>query len=136
MSILLTGGTGSTSSQVVKFLSASNVPFLIASRRGAAGATSPELVQHMVKFDYADESTWEALFEQGIKAVYLVMPATADPWGDISKLAEFAAGKGGLCQTINLKLHTDEESQKICTSRRRISIQRQRRARTGLAKAE
>jgi len=40
MAILLTGGTGKTSTRLAKILQDANIPFLLTSRKGQAGAPS------------------------------------------------------------------------------------------------
>ncbi len=40
MAILLTGGTGKTSTRLAKLLQDANIPFVLTSRKGQAGAPS------------------------------------------------------------------------------------------------
>ena len=40
MAILLTGGTGKTSTHLAKLLQDANIPFLLTSRKGQAGVPS------------------------------------------------------------------------------------------------
>jgi uncharacterized protein YbjT (DUF2867 family) len=92
MTILLTGGTGKTSTRVAKLLKAVNLPFLLASRSGpdAAPAGYPA-----VKFDWTDESTWPKVFENGaIDAVYMMEPQVPEPWVPMIKFVDYAKAKG------------------------------------------
>ncbi|KAN0095231.1 NAD(P)-binding protein [Hyaloscypha variabilis] len=77
MAILLTGGTGKTSTHLAKLLQDANIQFLLTSRKGQAGAPSG---MEAVKFDWDDASTYKAPFQhkfpngETIKAVYLISP--------------------------------------------------------------
>ena len=92
MTILLTGGTGKTSTRVAARLSAANKPFLLASRRGPDTAPSG---YPAVKFDWTDDSTWSRLFDNGaIEAVYMMDPQVSQPWLPLIRFVDFAKGKG------------------------------------------
>jgi festuclavine dehydrogenase len=96
MAVLLTGGTGKTSREIIKHLVASSQPFLIASRRGANGAPEASLEKNMLKFDYTDESSWDVLFQkEKIKSLYIVMPEATDPVRVVNKFVDLAHSKGG-----------------------------------------
>jgi uncharacterized protein YbjT (DUF2867 family) len=77
--ILVLGGTGTVGSRIVKQLAAASIPTLVASRSGRA----PES-EHLtgVKFDWFDESSYNAPFEAagdtGIRAVYIIAPPIID----------------------------------------------------------
>jgi festuclavine dehydrogenase len=81
MAILITGGTGKTSSRVASLAKDNKVPFLIASRKGEDGTPAG---LPAVKFDWLDSSTFETPFQykfvngEKINAVYLVLPPEAE----------------------------------------------------------
>ena len=72
MTILLTGGTGLTSSRLAALLKQQGTPAIIASRSGASVHDFPG-----VKFDWTDEATYDNPFVQAsdITAIYIVVPA-------------------------------------------------------------
>lgn len=91
MSILLTGGTGKTSTRLAKLLDTANVPFLLTSRRGPDAASEYPIVE----FDWTDETTWPKLLDNGrIDAVYMMEPQVAQPWVPMIKFVDFAKEKG------------------------------------------
>ncbi|KAI1090364.1 putative ergot alkaloid A [Rostrohypoxylon terebratum] len=90
--VLLLGGTGKVGSRIAPLLKDANVPTLVASRSGksSAGLTG-------VKFDWDDESTWEAVFANAatpIRAVFLVAPLSSNPGPAMKKFIDFAIPKG------------------------------------------
>jgi festuclavine dehydrogenase len=93
MAILLTGGTGKTSTQVARLLQDEKTPFLLASRRGedAAPAGMPA-----TKFDWLDSSTYGNPFNhevaggKGFSAIYLVAPDAPDPVEAMNAFLDFA----------------------------------------------
>ncbi|KAI0881521.1 putative ergot alkaloid A [Annulohypoxylon maeteangense] len=90
--ILLLGGTGKVGSRIAPLLKAANVPALIASRSGKSLAGLPG-----IKFDWENESTWEATFANSatpIKAVFLVSPLSSHPETIMNKFVDFAVAKG------------------------------------------
>jgi uncharacterized protein YbjT (DUF2867 family) len=97
MAILLTGGTGKTSSRIAQSCLDAKLPFLIASRKGQAGA--PEGMQ-ATKFDWLDSSTFENPFQhkfpsgEAITTVYLVAPETADPVSEMGPFIDLAKERG------------------------------------------
>ncbi|KAF9257305.1 NAD(P)-binding protein [Marasmius fiardii PR-910] len=99
MAILLTGGTGQTSSRIAKFLQDANVQFLLASRRAQEAA--PEGMS-AVKFDWTDPSTYENPFlhqfpgGEKITAIYLVAPAVQEPFKPMNDFVELALRKHGV----------------------------------------
>ncbi|KAK1234878.1 hypothetical protein PQX77_001972 [Marasmius sp. AFHP31] len=93
MTILLTGGTGKTSSRIAKLLEDAKVPVLLTSRR-------PRTEPNFVKFDWSDSSTYKNPFqhEQGrnITAIYLVAPETQDPFVPMNEFIELAVKEHGV----------------------------------------
>ena len=99
MAILLTGGTGKTSTRIAKFLQEAHVPFLIASRK----ATSSIGGAPAVKFDWEDTSTFPNPFAyefpngEKISTVYLLAPpAVADPVPYMKEFVDLAHQKHGV----------------------------------------
>ncbi|KAI1414913.1 putative ergot alkaloid A [Hypoxylon sp. FL1857] len=86
--ILVLGGTGKVGSRLVPLLLEANIPTLVASRSGKAptGATG-------VHFDWDNESTWEPILANPIKAVFLVAPGSPDQ-SPIIKFIDVAREKG------------------------------------------
>ena len=92
MTVLLLGGTGKTATRTAALLKSSNIPFLLASRRGPDAAPQG---YPAIKFDWTDESTWAAAFEQqSIDAIYIMEPQVAQPWIPMINFVDFARGKG------------------------------------------
>ncbi|KAL8869927.1 MAG: hypothetical protein Q9174_003905 [Haloplaca sp. 1 TL-2023] len=92
MAILLTGGTGKTSTHIAKLLSSSSIPYILASRSG--NATVPN--SKACKFDWNDESTWSnpwSVYED-IKAVWLVAAGLADPMAVLKSFIDMARSRG------------------------------------------
>jgi len=93
MSILLTGGTGKTSSRIASFLEDAKVPFILTSRRSQ---TEP----HFVRFDWGDSSTYRNPFQhdkgRSITAVYLVAPETHEPFVPMNEFIELAVKEYGV----------------------------------------
>ncbi|KAJ7215192.1 hypothetical protein C8J57DRAFT_1096375 [Mycena rebaudengoi] len=82
MAILITGGTGKTGLRLARLLQNASIPFLIASRKGAASTPAG---MPAVTFDWTQPATYAAPFahtfpnNEKIKAVYLISPSTKDP---------------------------------------------------------
>lgn len=98
MAILITGGTGKTSSRLTTICKEAKVPFLIASRKGEAGVPSG---LPAVSFDWHDSSTFENPFQynfdngEKITAVYLVLPPGAgDPTEFMNPFIDIAVKNG------------------------------------------
>ncbi|KIM42274.1 hypothetical protein M413DRAFT_27068 [Hebeloma cylindrosporum] len=91
MTILITGGTGQTGSQLARLLDIAKIPFVIASR----SATVPAPFE-AVKFDWFDESTYRNAFDlrSDIDKVYLVLPPLVDPTAIAKSFIDFAISKG------------------------------------------
>ena len=91
MTILITGGTGKTSSPLAALLKENGVPFLLASRSGSA----PEGLRGC-RFDWFDEGTYENPFKAAsdITAVYIVAPGTLDMLTPTKAFVDYALGKG------------------------------------------
>ena len=100
MAILLTGGTGKTSTRIAKLLQEANVPFVIASRRATSSSTGGF---QAVQFDWLDPSTFANPFEhqfpnqEKISTVYLLAPpAVADPAPCMNQFVDFARQRYGV----------------------------------------
>ena len=91
MTILITGGTGRTGSQLARLLDIAKIPIVIASRSG--NAPSPF---EGVKFDWFEESTYRNAFDAhpNIDKVYLVLPSLFDPTPIAKSFIDFAISKG------------------------------------------
>ncbi|KAL8954570.1 MAG: hypothetical protein Q9183_007044, partial [Haloplaca sp. 2 TL-2023] len=88
MAILLTGGTGKTSTRIAKLLSASSIPYVLASRSGNA----PIPDSKACKFDWNDESTWSnpwSVYED-ITTVWLVAAGLPDPMAVLKPFIDMA----------------------------------------------
>jgi festuclavine dehydrogenase len=100
MAILLTGGTGKTSTRMVPLLQSANIPYLLASRK----ATGP----NTTKFDWLEPTTWENPFDhkfpngENISAIYLVSPGIADPAPPMNAFIDFAVEKYGVKRFVLL----------------------------------
>lgn len=89
MAVLLTGGTGKTSSRIAKMLRERDIPLLLASRNPTSSAYP------CVKFDWTDSTTWsDAFSKQTCKAVYMMEPQVAQPWIPMIRFVDFAISKG------------------------------------------
>lgn len=116
MAILLTGGTGFTSIRCAQFLQKANIPFVVTSRKGQAGAPSG---MEAVKFDFIDPSTYDAPFEhifpnnEKISAVYLVPPQVDDPAAAMNAFVDHAATKYGVKRFVMVTGSTTEKDQPI-----------------------
>ena len=97
MAIFVTGGFGKTAKPLTKFLQEAKIPFVVGTRKGAAGA--PPGV-NAVKFDWLDPSTFEAPFQHSfdggekITGVYLVGPWGGDPSGPVNSFIDLAVKHG------------------------------------------
>ncbi|KAL8717228.1 MAG: hypothetical protein Q9225_005513 [Loekoesia sp. 1 TL-2023] len=105
MAILLTGGTGKTSTRLAKLLQDAGIPFLLASRRGEAAAPPG---MPAIRFDWLDESTYTGPFEysfpkgEKITAIYLVAPDVADPVPSMNAFIDYALEKHGVKRFVLL----------------------------------
>ena len=105
MAILLTGGTGKTYKHVARFLHESNIPFLLASRKGETAAPS---VMSATKFDWLDSSTHESPFQhifpngESISAMYLIAPEVPDPAPSMNAFVDRAVQKHGVKRFVLL----------------------------------
>ena len=99
MAILLTVGTGKTGQHIARLLHEANIPFLVTSRKGQAGA--PEGM-NAARFDWLDPSTFNSPFEQDslqshkISAVYLIAPEVEDPTEPMTTFIDNALTKHGV----------------------------------------
>lgn len=93
MTILLTGGAGRTSGAVAQLLNEAKVPFLVASRTGAAPSPFKGCL-----FDFNDKSTYGNPFAQAadIVALYIVVPVTVidEKCEPVTAFVDFAKEKG------------------------------------------
>ena len=91
MTILLTGGTGKTSSRIAPLLKKQGTPCILASRSGSApdGFTG-------CRFDWLDESTYDSPFQlaSDVTAVYMVAPLAEDYLAAMKPFTDFAISKG------------------------------------------
>lgn len=105
MAILLTGGTGKTSGHIARLLRESNVPFVLASRRGNTAAPSGVPA---TTFDWLDYSTHENPFRhefpngERISAVYLIAPEVQDPAPSMNVFIDLAVEKHGVKRFVLL----------------------------------
>ncbi|KAL9031141.1 MAG: hypothetical protein Q9196_000817 [Gyalolechia fulgens] len=105
MAVLLTGGTGKTSTRLGKLLQNAGIPFLLASRRGEAAAPPG---MPAIKFDWLDESAYDKPFEysfpngEKINAIYLVAPDVADPVPPMNAFIDHAFEKHGVKRHVLL----------------------------------
>ncbi|KAL8723370.1 MAG: hypothetical protein Q9181_007298 [Wetmoreana brouardii] len=94
MTILLTGGTGKTSTRIATLLSAASIPHILASRSGNA----PLPGSKACKFDWQDKSTWTNPWnlspDINITAVYLVAAGFMEPLDTLRPFVEMARSKG------------------------------------------
>ncbi|KIV95362.1 hypothetical protein, variant [Exophiala mesophila] len=89
MTILVTGGKGTTAKPLAEVLKKNNIPFLVASRSSSG--------QGQVRFDWCDESTYELPFQAAtdpITAIYMVAPKVPDVFERMKAFIDFARGKG------------------------------------------
>jgi uncharacterized protein YbjT (DUF2867 family) len=85
VTVLVTGGTGTTGSRVAAALRERGVPVRVASRRPAPG---------QVRFDWADPGTHAGALD-GVRAVYLVAPiGVADPAPLVAPFLALARERG------------------------------------------
>jgi nucleoside-diphosphate-sugar epimerase len=95
MAILLTGGTGKTSTRLARLLQNQHIPFLLASRRGTSAAPPPGMPA--VKFDWLDKTTWQIPFQHkfadgsNISAVYMMEPLVSEPWIPLNDFIDYAS---------------------------------------------
>lgn len=112
MAILLTGGTGKTSTRIARLLQDANIPFLLASRKGEAGAPSG---MPATKFDWLDSSTFEKPFQheslagERISAIYLIAPEVSDPVPSMTAFIDLAVKKHGVKRFVLLTGSTAEK---------------------------
>jgi uncharacterized protein YbjT (DUF2867 family) len=85
VTVLVTGGTGTTGGRVAAALRARDVPVRVASRRPAEG---------QIRFEWVDPGTHGAALD-GVRAVYLVAPVgVADPAPVVAPFLEAARERG------------------------------------------
>ncbi|KAI5865856.1 putative ergot alkaloid A [Durotheca rogersii] len=76
--VVLLGGTGKIGSRIAALLETAGIPSVVASRSGAlpAGVSSSGGLARGVRFDWTDESTWEAVLAAAapspIRAVFVI----------------------------------------------------------------
>ena len=97
MAILLTGGTGKTSTRIARFLQDRKTPFLLASRKAEAAGPSGKSATN---FDWLNSSTFEKPFQhkfpdgESISAAYLIAPQVPDPVPSINAFIYLAVKHG------------------------------------------
>ena len=93
MTILLTGGTGKTSTHIANLLKERGKSFILASRSGSAPDGYPS---SGCRFDWLDESTFEAPFKlaSDIDTIYMVAPTALDLLAAMKPFTEYAIAKG------------------------------------------
>ena len=91
MTILLTGGTGKTTSRLAVLLKQQGEPVLLASR---SGSSLHDL--QACRFDWLDDTTYENPFKvtSGISALYIVPPEIDDMLSPVRAFIDYARGKG------------------------------------------
>lgn len=105
MAILLTGGTGKTSTHVAHYLQGSKIPFLLASRKNESATV---LGMPTTKFDWLDHSTHQNPFEykfpdgERISAIYLIPPEVQDPAPSMNAFVDLAVQKHGVRRFVLL----------------------------------
>jgi len=105
MAILLTGGTGKTSTYIGRFLQDAKIPFLLASRNAKTRA-SPGI--QAVTFDWLDPATYDNPFQhtfpngEKINKVYLVSPETSDRAPPMIAFIDFAHRNYGVKRFVLL----------------------------------
>ncbi|KAH7913742.1 hypothetical protein BJ138DRAFT_1133892 [Hygrophoropsis aurantiaca] len=105
MAILLTGGTGKTSTPLAQLLQDANIPFLLASRKGPDGALP---TMQAIKFDWLDSRTFERPFQhefpnkESISAIYLVAPTIPDPASVMNPFIDLAVKDYGVKRFVLL----------------------------------
>ncbi|KAK1228205.1 hypothetical protein PQX77_008751 [Marasmius sp. AFHP31] len=88
MTILLTGGTGTTSSRISSLLKDAKIPFVLTSRR-------PQ--PNFVLFDWTEPSTYKNPFQgHNITAIYLIAPEIQDPFVPMNEFVELAVKEYGV----------------------------------------
>jgi hypothetical protein len=81
------------------------IPFLLASRRAEAGASSG---MQATNFDWLESSTFEGPFQhkfpggESISAVYLISPQVSDPVPSMTAFIDIAAKKYGVKRFVML----------------------------------
>lgn len=96
MAILLTGGTGKTSTRIATLLHTQHIPFVVACRNPPSTSTSSYA---SVKFDWTDSTTWLTAFSHAIKAVYMMEPQVTEAWIPMIRFIDFAIAKG-VCRFV------------------------------------
>ena len=94
-SILVLGGTGKIGKRIADQLASAAIPTLVASRSGEAPQNK---WLTGVKFDWFDQSTWEAPWkaagEHSVRAVYIIAPPILDSAPIMIQFVDFALSRG------------------------------------------
>ncbi len=112
MAILVTGGTGKTSTRLAGLLQDAKIPFLLASRKAETEASSG---MPATQFDWLDSSTYENPFQykfpggEIISAIYLIAPPVPDPVPSMTAFVDYAAKKHGVRRFVFLTGTTTEK---------------------------
>jgi festuclavine dehydrogenase len=92
MTILLTGGTGKTSTCLASLLQAAGIPYILASRNPAPSATNA------VNFDWFDATTFNNPFsvdrQEKVTAAYLIQPQNQNPSQSMIDFVDVAVENG------------------------------------------
>lgn len=94
MTVLLTGGTGKTSTRIASRLDNARKPFVLASRRGPEAAPNG---YPAIKFDWTIDSTWPRAFDHDygrIDVIYMIEPQVPEPWLPMIRFIDFARERG------------------------------------------
>lgn len=89
--ILITGGTGKVGTCIAHLCASKAIPHLVASR------SAPSDLQHSIKFDWLDRTTWGNPFTTStssppVTAVFLVAPPTLDSSPILNDFIDLARG--------------------------------------------
>ncbi|KAJ6558113.1 hypothetical protein B0H19DRAFT_1149970 [Mycena capillaripes] len=106
MAVLLIGGTGKTGLHLAKKLGDANIPFLLTSRKGEAGAPAGIPA---TEFDWLRKDTYDTPFQytfpdnEKIKAIYLIAPdGTGEPAEFLNPFIDLARQKHGVNRFVLL----------------------------------
>ncbi|CAG8972833.1 hypothetical protein HYALB_00001252 [Hymenoscyphus albidus] len=141
MAILLTGGTGKTTSQITKLCLSTKTPFLLATRKGPSPSLSE--IPHVVKFDWTDPSTFQNCFDYipsttttpsssasdndevlKIQAIYLIAPEITDPVQVMGPFIELAR-QNGVKKFVSLTGSSAERGDNFLTWHHNTSIKQE-----------
>ncbi|KAF2669914.1 NAD(P)-binding protein [Microthyrium microscopicum] len=106
-SIIVTGGTGKTGSQLVTLLKEADIPFLLTSRRGSE--SSPKnLVNMTANFDMYDKTTFRNAFDSAheknnaVTGLFLVAPEGDGALQALDRFIDYAVKHGSIECVVQL----------------------------------